>query len=66
MCQTQAGPGWLVMFNHGRTTSQEYKKLVALLPRIRIGMVSPLTDVDSERGVGNQFHKMNNCTQGGL
>ena len=29
------------MFNHGGTTSQEYKKLVALLPRIRIGMVSP-------------------------
>ena len=54
------------MFNHRRTTSQEYKKLVALLPRIRIGMVSPLTDVDSGSGVGNQFHKMNNCTQGGL
>ena len=66
MCQTQAGPGWLVMFNHGGTASQEYKKLVALLPRIRIGMVSPFTDVDSGSGVGNQFHKMNNCTQGGL
>ena len=54
------------MFNHGGTTSQEYKKLVALLPRIRIGMVSPFTDVDSGRGVGNLFHKMNNCTPGGL
>ena len=57
------------MFNHGVTTSQEYKKLVALLPRIRIGMVSPLIGVDSGRGVGNLFHKikkLNNCTQGGL
>ena len=28
------------MFNHGEVVSQEYKKLVALLPRMRIGMVN--------------------------
>ena len=28
------------MFNHGEAVSQEYKKLVALLPRMRIGLVN--------------------------
>ena len=28
------------MFNHGEVVSQEYKKLVALLPRMRIGLVN--------------------------
>ena len=28
------------MFNHGDAVSQEYKKLVALLPRLRIGLVN--------------------------
>ena len=32
------------MFNHGEIVSQEYKKLVALLPRMRIGMVNIMSN----------------------